>query len=156
MRTRVLELSIAALALGCGGGATSGAPTAGVVDVQIIGDSVAFEGRTIEVEGLQAGSPRTRSGFPDQKVVNVAVCTNDRQRFLEAPLRVVVRSEDSILSETTVHRVACRYASNPGSQEDNIIVLENDGRISAEFGNDPRTFATCFEPSPRVCEKPTF
>jgi hypothetical protein len=153
---KTLPFLIASFALACGSDPTSPPATAGVINVEIIGDPAAFEGRTIEVEGKMAGTPRTRSGFPDQRIVNAGVCTNDRQRFLEAPLHIVVRSSDSILSETTMQRVACRYASDPGSEENNMIVLEKDGTISADFGNDPRTFATCSRPSPRICEKPTF
>jgi hypothetical protein len=146
----VLALSLAA----CGGGDSE--REGNELAVRIIGTPAAFDSVTaVQAGGMIGGAPTAADQGKLQ--VNIRLCTTNRQRFLSLPeVTVKVTRTDGEVRETTVERIACRFSADPGYREQMVIRLEEDGRISANFGEDREIVTYCYPPNrPVPCPNDT-
>lgn len=111
------------------------------IAIRIIGDASSFTGRSIQVEGQTAPQPTPE---PDGKAgTQVYLCTENKDAFLNRSVRVVVREGQTVLSDGSVARFACRLDPAHGQFETDVILLEPAGSIAADFENDRRTATVC-------------
>jgi hypothetical protein len=147
----VLLMSLMA-ACGDGDSERSGSELA----VRIVGTPSVFAAVTsVEAAGVAGGAPTAADQGKLQ--VNIRLCTTDRQRFLSAQeLKLRVTRADGQVVETTAERIACRFSSEPGYREQMVMRLEEDGRISANFGEDREIVTYCYPPNrPVPCSMDT-
>jgi len=146
MRNASLVTLVATLlAAGCAPSAGVAGKNVYVAFVTLNGNKTAFAGRTFEAEGKPVSTaPVASVDNPDWLTVSVTLCTLNQRNFLDAPITIVVREGDAIVSTNVVQRVACRLGQEPNANlEWDTVFLEDSGVISADFGNDPRTSASC-------------
>ena len=114
--------------------------TAYVVDVQLRGSAAALANRVVTVNGQSLG-PVSGS------LIEFALCTTDRQKFLHAPLRVQVYEGGNLLSDTQVTRSACATSADPGPEEFDVLRMNEDGTIARDFGAEAGVYASCEGPN---------
>ena len=156
-RTRwFLGMAALAAAAGCGGsgmgGGSDGGGQAGyVVALDIRGSAAAFAGRVIVVNG-QMEDGNMAMGTASATLLSIGLCTTNRDKFLTAPLHIQVYDSGTLLTDSVVNRVACALSANPGYVEADTIILQDDGTLLKDFGQDPGTLASCWPPgSPMIC-----
>lgn len=150
MRHMTALLVVAGILLNCG--SESVAPrAAGLAIVDLKGQAEAFENRTIFVEDVQA--PEAGRTMDDEYPVGVSVgvCTRDMRILHGDPIRIRVYEAGTLLAESLLELVACRYAEQPGNVEKASLILERDGSVVTALGEDPRISSTCIK-MPVVCE----
>lgn len=117
-----------------------------VVYIQIVGSREAFDGRVIEVDGRVLDEAREWSGDEEQMATTITLCTSSRDRFLREPFEVTVNEGESVLSRTTLDRVACRLTTDEVGEEEFVqVFLDLDGTVVADW-DDPRTETYCYQP----------
>lgn len=124
------------------------------ISLHVFGTAAAFEGRELTVNGKPIVL-RDRVGA-DQVQARIILCTADRRRFVESPLLVKVRKGDGEVVETRVDRFACRLSPNGGSKEQATVLLQEDGRIAADFENDARLETYCIQGRQPLCPADDF
>jgi hypothetical protein len=134
------------LLIGCGGGAAEEGGY--IIRFTVKGSPTAFDGRVVTVQGKRMSEPFRSTTFSSSEVY---LCTNSVDRFINDPVLVRVSASDQLVSETKVNRVGCRFREGPlGPQEHNLVYLEDDGTISADFGSDDRLISGCTQPNARA------
>jgi hypothetical protein len=104
------------------------------LEVQIVGPREVWQDVTaVEVAGKSAPLPPGRAGQFDDGTT-VFLCTKERDRFLSmTAIPIRVHKKDMTTVESSVERVACRFAKTPGFMEGMQIRLLADGHIEADF-----------------------
>ena len=125
--------------------ACSGSKHGSVVYVTVKGSEVAFTDRSVQVEGKRA--PPVGGAGPGVRGTTVGLCTDDRTRFLTAPVHIEILQGDETISTGTLDRVACQFEGTPGYVEQNFVFLEDDGSLLVTLdGSDSRVYAYCTGP----------
>jgi hypothetical protein len=128
-----------------------------LVSFYIQGSPSAFRGRDISVATKRVPDAVPVDSTGELLETYVELCSANRNRFLEAPIRVVVRQGSSVVDDVQVERIACRDASTPGHGEEDHIVIDDEGHVLHEFGNGDRVWATCYShPSMYPCPADDF
>jgi len=125
----------------CGG--TKGEEPSGdyVVQVYIHGEASSFEGRRIEVNGVQAkrmdctlaSDTEGCVAYSHQPEYGLDFCTEDKETFLRKPLEIVVYEGDRVVSTTSHERTECKKLSNI---QDNRFVLTPEGTLKKDTYRD--------------------
>lgn len=120
-----------------------------LVNFYLQGSRAAFRDRTITVGGKQMPPPGN-TPEPEQLGTYVWLCTANHAHFLGSPVRIVVREGDSVVDDLLLERVACRDATDDGVEEDNNLLLEENGHVNADFGSSKDVWASCTANSQKV------
>jgi len=115
----------------------------------VVGPKSHFEGRSISIQGRQVVPKPTDEGNVS---ASLGLCTASWDKFLNAPIEVVVKEGDRTLAQVQVQRVACKFGDRDARWEENSVFLDEDGRVIADFGDDPRVEASCTQ-IPSDCER---
>src|SRR5262245_12397550 len=119
-----------------------------IIHMEVIGVPGSFTGRSIEISGVAAEAAVPKTGEMGVWTTEVTLWPQSREAFLPRPIRIRVTQGSQVLTDEDVHRVACGLSRTPaGDEEHNIVYLEADGSVSADFGNDARTLASCYPPN---------
>ncbi|MCL2011487.1 MAG: hypothetical protein FWG75_01685 [Cystobacterineae bacterium] len=121
----------------CGDSKLAQQPGDYVVEVYIQGEVSSFEGRRIEVNGVQAKRIDCTAGtgegecaaYSDKPEYGLSFCTEDKETFLHKPLKMVVYEGESVVSETSHERAECQKSS---ITQDNYFVLMPEGTLKKD------------------------
>jgi hypothetical protein len=112
------------------------------VNVQLFGTKQAFEGVAVRINGHPPHATDVVGNGDIQ--ARFVLCTNNKKKFLEASLGIVVDRADGRRVETKVELIACRFSSQPHRTKEHVTLwLEPDGRVAADFDTDKRVSASC-------------
>jgi hypothetical protein len=132
-RAVVIAAAVLASAVGAGCGGDS-KPYA--VDVIVSGSANAFSTFSVQIGPKQVQTSATGG--------QVELCTRSQQKFLEAPVPLVVRQGGTTVSSDSLERFACKLSDTPGHIELDYLFLQDDGSLLHDLtAGDPRVWATC-------------